>query len=657
MRKAVIYNYLLEATIIASIAIVLMLILRRLLRKQLGSRVIAFAWLLVAIRLLCPLSLPNPAINEIRSPFATDEAMRPISGQVYVRFSDFVSDLDRLYYRYDLPEDSLFVQAVDTMNHAVYTGDFATVAMWVWLVGACGVAGWFLYRNIRFRHMLRAGRVEALTGKVEMEYHQLCVKRKVNPLPVFYTDPLPSACLVGVFQPYIALPLTSKPNETIHVLEHEICHYKGWDHVWGLVRLLCCVIHWFNPLVWLAASLSMTDCELACDERVTKGMDEDRRKEYASVLVLAAARRNAPGLPVLATGMTMTGKRLRERVRSIMQNKQAVKWLAIGFAILASVLLVFAFATSEYHPAVRFAAADRAEMASIKPASITTHEEATVYAEKLFGSPYLQVDLTDAAWEADRKHGGFEVSARTADEHCDASFLTDGTVVHFYHAENESSGMVEPVPGKVTGHSWEELADYLLGFLDYALPGHSNWVEAFREGEVYEMDGGLYAQMTGQMVTSLGVEDAYTFEVRVDGDAPRMSWFRMEQPVLARLWQKEIDDLASPEAHRLNGLVARAYTNREQVTQTQPPEDASVEEMLQYAMNALYEKYGETPEALLRFQVYYRYVDGDKGDYYYETPHWVFDFDSISPSDFYTVIVHAPDGGILYTSGRGEGNG
>ena len=91
MRTAVVYNFLLEANLMASIAILLMLPIRRFLRGRLGSRAIYFAWLLVAVRLLCPLTLPNPAINGIRSPFAMDSAIRPIAGQLMVRFQDILS--------------------------------------------------------------------------------------------------------------------------------------------------------------------------------------------------------------------------------------------------------------------------------------------------------------------------------------------------------------------------------------------------------------------------------------------------------------------------------------------------------------------------------------------------------------------------------------
>ena len=68
MRTATVYNFLIEANIMASLAILLMIPIRKFLRPRLGSRALCFAWLLVAVRLLCPVALPNPWISEIKSP-------------------------------------------------------------------------------------------------------------------------------------------------------------------------------------------------------------------------------------------------------------------------------------------------------------------------------------------------------------------------------------------------------------------------------------------------------------------------------------------------------------------------------------------------------------------------------------------------------------
>ena len=344
MRSAFVYNFLIEANIMASIAIILMIPLRKFFRKQLGNSAICFGWLLVAIRLLCPLSLVNPLIHEIRSPFAADVAIRPIAGQIKVRVSDALEGLSRVFWRAD---NQSAYEVTNRLQDGIENASASITLAKIWLVGVLLVIAWFLFCNIRFRMRLRADRIEPITGELKDQFDELCRQRKIRPVPVYFTDPLPSACLVGVFRPYIALPLSAAPQDVIHVLTHEICHIKNRDHLWGILRLLCCAIHWFNPLVWIAASMSRTDSELRCDDRVTQPMNPEERKSYASVLVLAAARRNAPGLGVLATGMTMTGKRLKTRVSTVMQNKKPLRWLTISFAILSSMCLIGAFATSE----------------------------------------------------------------------------------------------------------------------------------------------------------------------------------------------------------------------------------------------------------------------------------------------------------------------
>ena len=344
MRSATLYNFLIEANIMAGIAIMLMIPLRRFLRRGLGNGAICFGWLLIAVRLLCPLSLVNPLIHTIRSPYASDAAIRPIAGQVKVRLGDAVSRMSDIFWRADnMPG----YEAASRLGEGLQDASAAITLAKVWLAGVMLTAAWFLFRNLRFRMRLRADRIEPISGELKERFEALCRERGVRPVPVYFTDPLPSACLVGVFRPYIALPLSASPQDAIHVLTHEICHLKIRDHIWGVLRLLCCAVHWFDPLVWLAAAMSRTDSELRCDDRVTGPMDPEARKSYAGVLVLSAARRNAPGLGVLATGMTMTGKRLKTRVETVMRGGKPMRWLAVTFAVLASMCLVGAFATSE----------------------------------------------------------------------------------------------------------------------------------------------------------------------------------------------------------------------------------------------------------------------------------------------------------------------
>ena len=151
MRTALLYNFLIEANIMASIAILLMMLLRKFLRRPLGNGARCFGWLLVAMRLLLPLSLPNPLINGIRSPFAMDIAIRPIAGQVKVRLHDFLIDFS--VRQWGLNNKALGDRAfavLESIESAQLTVRLANL----YVLGVVAVAVWFALSNARFRRRL-----------------------------------------------------------------------------------------------------------------------------------------------------------------------------------------------------------------------------------------------------------------------------------------------------------------------------------------------------------------------------------------------------------------------------------------------------------------------------------------------------------------------
>lgn len=457
MRTAIIYNFLLEANLMAGAAILMMLLIRKFLRKPLGNRAIRFGWLLAAIRLLCPLTLPNPFIGQIRAAQAYDLAIRPIASQIQRRVEDGLGDL-YWFVRSGLgiPEENAVARGAFRLYSGSWNGTLARWIMLLYLAGLLAVLGWFIFSNIRFRRQLIKNRVELLSGEGLSQYQALCRRRGVKPVPVYLTDPLPSACLAGVFRPWIALPLSLKKEDWMRVLDHEICHFKGRDHWWALVRMLCCIIHWFNPLVWLAAHASRMDGELCCDDRVTRDMTGEEKQRYASALVLAAARKNTPGLPVLASGMTMKGRKMKVRVQGILAGKKAVKWFAVSFMVLASMLLVCAFATAEYYSISPIPALDVGNLPA--PTPVLHEADALDYAVKLAALPAFGADLKDARWQVSQgldESDTWQVTAiRPGGEYFILEFYRDGRLYHMAQSGSFSwnSGMFAHYRG--SDHPW-----------------------------------------------------------------------------------------------------------------------------------------------------------------------------------------------------------
>ena len=385
MRAATVLNYLIEATLMGSAMILLLLPVRHFLRARLSSRVICFAWLLVAARLLIPLALPNPLMNELRPALSVNHGVRPIADQVRVRAMDALREASYSLEAQEGESAALLSGFLFDLYRDLSNGRMASRVLTVYAAGVLLAAGWMVWRNARFLRRLRQCRVGPLSGGDLEGYLKLCKQRRARPLPVYWVDPLPGACLVGVFRPYIALPLMVKKEDLPAVLAHEVCHQKARDPLWGLVRNACCALCWFNPLVWQAARLLRTDQEMACDERVIRSLNHEERLRYASTLAHAADR-GAPEASMLATGMTMKGRHLKRRVRAIVDGGRTVGWLCAAALCVACAGTVAAFATGE---SLRLLTEPKAPAWSTSVAAqraVSTQEEAVAYAQGVLSS-------------------------------------------------------------------------------------------------------------------------------------------------------------------------------------------------------------------------------------------------------------------------------
>lgn len=205
----------------------------------------------------------------------------------------------------------------------------------IWLAGSAAMAAAFLLSNLSFARRLRRLRVPLAAE---------C------PLPVYTLAGLPSPCLFGVLRPavYVTPETAADPEMLRHVLAHEVTHFRQGDHIWSLLRCAALAVHWWNPLVWLAAVLSRRDAELACDEGTLKRLGDGERRAYGSTLLALVTAKPRPG-DLLRCATTMTGDKrsLRERVRRIARAPKRWLWAAVLSAALALLVCACSFAKSE----------------------------------------------------------------------------------------------------------------------------------------------------------------------------------------------------------------------------------------------------------------------------------------------------------------------
>ena len=270
-------------------------------------------WLIVAVRLLIPISFPSPisVMNVVDT--ATLE-------QAVTQAPTFVPEVPT-----NPPvDDTVFVPTPD--NPVAFSS--YDVLFTVWTVGAAIVGLWFLAINLSIRHKFKISRTR---------YY--CPECSV---PVYVSDSAFSPCLFGLFKPTIYVSSQSVKDEFSAkcVLTHELCHYRQFDQIWSAVRMLCVVLYWYNPLAWIAAVMSKNDCELSCDELSVRNLGEENRLGYGEVLLnFVSPKPTAKNLALAATTMTAGKRNMKERINMIVKSPKTL-FPALIALILTMTLIV-----------------------------------------------------------------------------------------------------------------------------------------------------------------------------------------------------------------------------------------------------------------------------------------------------------------------------
>ena len=206
---------------------------------------------------------------------------------------------------------------------------------WAWLAGAGLAALVLLLSNLRFYGQLRRVRTR--------------LEGADCPLAVYAAPGLPSPCLFGLLRPAVYVtPEAADPDMLRHVLAHEYTHYKHGDHIWSLLRCAALAVHWWDPLVWLAAGLSRRDGELACDEGALKRLGERERAAYGATLLALVTAKPSPGdLFRCATTMAGDKKSLKERISRIAAAPKRVVWAIVAAVLVTALACVCAFGQAE----------------------------------------------------------------------------------------------------------------------------------------------------------------------------------------------------------------------------------------------------------------------------------------------------------------------
>ena len=317
---------LFQMSVAGGVLILFIVVIRALAIHRLPKTTFLALWMIAALRLLLPFSIP-------------------LTFNIHIGldvFSDVVQKLPSGNIGFPIPGESR--HAYDT--GAVVSSPAAeriSIFVILWLVGVLLLA---LYFSISYLRSMRKFRMSVPDNtpyiREWLNAHQI-----VRPIEVRSSDLISSPLTYGILHPVILLPKKLDRNDQValkYVLTHEYVHIRRFDAITKILFAAVLCIHWFNPFVWVMYVLANRDMELSCDAWVIRMMGAKNRSSYALMLIKMEERRN--GMSALWNHFGKNA--ISERIEAIMKfKKTSILACTLALALIAGATTAFAAARTD----------------------------------------------------------------------------------------------------------------------------------------------------------------------------------------------------------------------------------------------------------------------------------------------------------------------
>jgi beta-lactamase regulating signal transducer with metallopeptidase domain/tetratricopeptide (TPR) repeat protein len=316
-------------------------------------------WGLVVLRLMTPL-LPASGFSIFNLTHLAPHGM--ISGVANAPVFNMVIQAD------DGPEASLKQAAVAPViaplvpSGGSVAASFRTGMQWsvslIWLMGAAWFFTTVIFAGVRVMRRMRQGRIvadESLLTLLAQCKQTMGIRRPVILMESAHID---SPVLYGEIRPRLVLPENMARDYSLpeirFVLLHELGHVKWHDIIVNWLTCLLQIIHWFNPLVWMAFRAMRAAREEACDALVLTcapehhegtGNDnvrneEEQKQKYGDTIIKLLAQLSRPAVTPGFIGILEDSNQIKRRIHMIAQFTRDTLGKTLGSLALIAILIV-----------------------------------------------------------------------------------------------------------------------------------------------------------------------------------------------------------------------------------------------------------------------------------------------------------------------------
>ena len=352
------FEWLLRSTVQASLIVCLILLLQALFRNKLGVRWHHALWLILVIRMVLPwtpqsrLSVFNVMSGWDQPDKSHSSLTEPADRSPLGSSTEPAANRSTRSGAATSPEGQpKSIDRVTTGSHSLdgsathITPRAREVLPLLWALGALALGTYVVASNIR---LWRATSIEhPSTDKNVLELLEECrtTMGLRTIVALVASEKVRTPVLLGFIRPRLLLPrdIAKQLNteELRYIFLHELAHVKRHDIALAWLTALLQVLHWFNPLVWLAFHRMRADRELACDALVLTRTQGEGTKDYGRAIVSLLERFSFPPLLPGLAGILENKSQLKRRIAMIAQFKnKSYRWSPLAVALIVTLCCI-----------------------------------------------------------------------------------------------------------------------------------------------------------------------------------------------------------------------------------------------------------------------------------------------------------------------------
>lgn len=321
------FELIVISSLIGSVIVLIILIIKGIFRTKLNSTFNYYIWLLLLIKLIIPFGPQNPL--NVYNIYENFQVQNTTNENIQLSVPTLIS----------LSNPSNKSEISNPINIALkYKLNIETVFSFIWILGIVILIGVIVAGHRKLKNIVIASIKDINGSHKEILYKCVKAMNITTKVELLCSSEISSPSLCGIIKPTILIPVTVAGNvcyeEFKYIILHELTHLKNKDIYINWVITLLSVVYWFNPILLYGFHKMKQDCEFSCDSQTISYLDEGKNIQYGNAIIRVLELAGSGNRLIGTTTIVMNSSEIKRRIVMISKYKKInIKSVLLGIII------------------------------------------------------------------------------------------------------------------------------------------------------------------------------------------------------------------------------------------------------------------------------------------------------------------------------------